>query len=170
MANRTFVRSQRMAKHWHFIPSLEFALTAAGTNVGGNLQLDGPFTVLRMLGSFLCTNSGTVVAGDAVNITIGIGVVSADAIAGGATTLPDPNGEPDYPWLYWEDVALFFRASGSPGLEEGPGANVLTKFDIKSMRKIKPREGLVVVLSYTDNAGTPPIQVQFNRTRVLVAT
>ena len=170
MANqRQFVRGPRMPKHWHSIPSISLAFTSSSTLQGGSLALDGPWTVIRMLGSYLIapTAGGTFVAGDAADIVVGIGVVSSDAFAAGAGSMPDPAGEPEYPWLYWKDTQ--FSLLGAPAGDEAL-STARVEFDIRSMRKIKPRESLAVVAQYADRSGNPPYTVRFGRTRVLVAT
>ena len=159
----------RMQKHWHFIPRSNIALTGSSTAIGGSLALDGPWTVIRMLGHFTSffTAGGTVVAGDKAFIGIGIGVVSSDAVSAGAGSVPDPSGEPDYPWLYWTEFTLDAIVV-SP--EQTGGVGSVTKdFDIRSMRKLKPRESLIVVAEYVDLSGAPLVDVSFSATRVLVA-
>ncbi len=168
---RPFVRGQRMPKHWHFIPGANLAFTGNATGVGGSLALDGPWTVIRMLGEYLIhfTGGSTIVIGDKATFALGIGVVSSDAVAAGAASLPDPAGEPEYPWLFWTSHEL--AAIEADALQRGGELGVIRRsFDIRSMRKLKPRESLVFVAQYVDVAGTPFIDVAIAQTRVLVAT
>ncbi len=97
-----------MPKHWHSIGPVNLALTSTSTAIGGSLALDGPWTVLRMLGEFLLNfdPEGTIAINDKATITLAVGVVSTDAAAAGAGSVPDPNVEPDYPWLYWSEHFL----------------------------------------------------------------
>ncbi len=171
MSNGRHGRGQRMPKHWHFIASAIDNFTANGAMLGGSLALDGPWTVLRMLGEYLIhfSQGGTIVVGDTATIGVGIGVVSTDAVAAGAGSMPDPNTEAEYPWLYWAQHFVVALTANPAQVQDGVGV-VRRSFDIRSMRKLKPRESLVVVLDYFDNGGAPPVTVEFATTRVLVAT
>ncbi len=157
----------RRQKRWDVLPGLTVDLTADGTTAGGFLSLEAPVTVMRMLGGFLITPDpgGTFVAGDLCTIGIGICVVSTDAA--GTASLPDPIGEPQYPWLYWTDLDLVMHASGDQAANIA--GTVRREFDIRSMRKIKPRESLQLVVEYADTTGAPPIFVNVYQTRVLLA-
>ena len=170
MADRHGSRGPRMAKHWHIIPAISQAMSADGTFSGGALSLDGPFTVLRMLGSYLIRATGNVTAAESAYIGVAIGVVSSDAFAAGAASLPDPLGEPEFPWLYWSDNTVFYGGTQSPWDGKAGAGMVRVEFDIRSMRKLKPRESLVSVFQYADNVGAPGVTIDFCRTRVLVAT
>jgi len=161
-----FTRGRRMAKHWHVMAGQSFNLTGNTTQTAGDLTLDGPWTAIRMLGGYLIGPDAAPTAQDACTLGVGIGVVSADAIALGATAVPDPIGEPDYPWLYWASHDLFYVDAS---LEDGARRTLRVDFDIRSMRKLKPREGLVFVLEYANTAGNPAIQFCAQQTRVLVA-
>jgi len=160
----------RMAKHWHSIPRSIFAFTGSSTQVGGSLALDGPWTAIRMLAEFAVhfTAGTTIVAGDKAVLGIGIGVVSTDAVAAGAGSLPDPLTEADYPWLYWTEFIM--GAIVATPEQTGGGVGFRQTLDIRSQRKLKPRESLVVVGEYVDVSGAPPVDVDFSQVRVLVAT
>ena len=123
-----------------------------------------------MLGEYVIspTAGATFAADDAATIGVGIGVVSTDAATAGAASVPDPIGEPDYPWLYWADIPFYFAGSG-PGGDEIT-AHVRRQFDIRSMRKLKPRETLTWVFQYGNLVGNPPLSLNVANTRVLVAT
>ena len=170
MADRFRGRGQRMQKHWHVIPGLSANVTASSTLLGGGLTLDGPFTVLRMLGDYAIAPGATgTVAGDAADVAVAIGVVSADAFAAGAASVPDPGStDPDYPWLFWAQHSVFFASTTVD--PSSAIASVRRSFDVRSMRKMKPRETLALVVEYVDTAGAPPLRVEVAVTRVLVAT
>jgi len=156
-----------MAKHWGGLPGVELHLTANVTGIIGSVPAEHPGeTVLRMLGEYIVQPTSAPAAGDAVLITAGIAVISTDAVI--AAAFPDPHGEPEYPWLYWASHAFHYPDTA---LESGQGTGALRKaFDIRSMRKMKPRESLVFVMEYTDIVGTPPMSIVAGRTRVLSAT
>jgi len=162
-----FTRGRRMPKHWHAITGVEISMTSSAVFAGGSLALDGPWTAIRMLGEYIIGLDAAPTAQDACQIGVGIGVVSSDAAALGATALPDPITEPEYPWLYWTNHRFFFTSTDL--LANVMGA-VRVPFDIRSMRKLKPRESLAVVVEYSDIAGAPAMQFSMSTTRVLVAT
>jgi len=132
------------------------------------LALTGPWTVIRMIGEYIIAPTTAPVALDKVRMIVGIGVVSTDAATVGASALPDPGAEPDYPWLYWKDHPVQYASTEvDPAGEAG---TVRASFDIHSMRKIKPRESLVFVFEYNNVNGDPPLTAGVGLTRVLVAT
>ncbi len=100
--------------------------------------------------------------------TVGIAVVNQDAIDSATqVAVPDPSEEPEYPWLYWHSHPLYFATTGlAPGLGQ---AVVRHSFDVKSMRKVGAREGLVMLVEYNNLLGVPPINFIAGETRVLVA-
>jgi len=141
-------------------------MTVNGTFVTGGLTVATPSTVLRMLGEYIIGPDSAPTAQDACTVVVGIGVFSADAFTLGATAVPDPAEEADYPWLYWASHDFFYAST-----EVDPshaGGSIRKAFDIKSMRKMKPRETLGGVFQYVDTAGAPPLQMEFSITRVLV--
>ncbi len=162
---------QRMGKLWDQIPGSTTGLTANSRIAPAGLAASAPQTVLRMIGEYVIGLSGAATIGDSVEISIGIGVVSTDAFTAGTTALPDPAGEPDFPWLFWAQHK--FRYPGAVGTAVGEGvwgdqSMIRRSFDIRSMRKMKPRETLMAVLQYVDVVGTPPMRFDLSTTRVLL--
>ena len=142
-------------------------INAAGTQGLGVLNFAAAETVMRLLGEYAIGPRTAPAVGDVAFVTVGIGVVSSDAAALGATALPDPADEPEYPWLYWADHALAFTATSL--LDHGQPFSLRQGFDVKSMRKIKPRESLAFVVQNT-STGDPPLRLVAGNTRVLIAT
>ncbi len=170
MANRSFTRSQRMTKRWISLPDFEVVFTANGTRLFGILSLTEPSTVMRIMGEYSvqCQGAGVFVTLDKALVTIGIGVVSTDAAELGFTAMPDPADELQYPWLYWrEHTITVFDAAALDGSQDQAFHRV--SFDVKSMRKLKPRESLVMIGQYRDVVGTPPVEVFSAAARVLLA-
>ncbi len=152
-------------KQWGFLPSIELTLTGNGTFQGGSISFTSKQTVLRMLGEIVIAPTTAPTAFDSANITIGIGKVSTDAFEAGAGSMPDSNGEPDYPWLFWKDYGFFFGASSvDPASWSGMTRDT---FDIRTMRKFGPRESLAYVVTYSNVTGDPPLTVKLQRVRVL---
>ena len=156
----------RQAKLWGSFPGLSVSLTANGTFAGPVLDASAPQTVLRMLGEYVIAPDAATVNQDCADVGVGIAVVSTDAATLGATALPDPASEPDYPWLYWATHPFFFNQTGVD--PNGAYAQGRFSFDIRSMRKMKARESLVLVVEYVDVAGAPPLQFVSATTRVLL--
>ncbi len=169
MSNGHRGSGSRMAKHWHSIAAVSLGLTADGTSLGGALALDGPWTVIRHIGGYVICQFSAPVANDEVTITVGCGVVSSDAFAAGAGSVPDPAGEPDYPWLYWK-AHDFFYSTTDPQSGGADSGSVRVDFDSRSMRKLKPRESLIWVVEYGNIVGAPIMKVQLQQSRILVAT
>ena len=162
-------RGRRMAKEWDTIPSINLTLTTDNTLLGGALPIVEAKTVLRMIGEYVISPTGTITGGDACFVAVAIGVVSSDAFAVGPSAVPDPAAEGEYPWLYYRSHPFWFPSAGAP-LEPGSVGNVVrVPFDIRSMRKLKPRESLVFVAQYVDVSGTPPMNFMIGTTRVLLA-
>ncbi len=157
----------RRAKIWSAIPGISLALTASGTSLGGSISFATADTVLRMMGQYIITPTSAPAALDNARVVVAIGVVSSDAFAAGSASVPDPAGEPEYPWLYWADHPLFFSTSTT---DPNSGASTLRhSFDVRSMRKLKPRESLAMIVEYADIVGAPPLQFSTGQTRVLIA-
>ncbi len=168
MANRTVIRGPRLAKQWDAILGNNVPLTADGLTLipPTGLNATASQTILRMLGEYALTAASAPVVGDAVDITVAIGIVSSDAASLGATALPDPADEPQYPWLYWASHPFEFRTTG---VDTSSDATHLRRtFDIRSMRKMKPRETAIYVVQYSNRVGNPPMRGVFGQVRVLL--
>ena len=163
---RNFTRTQRQTKRWIGLGLSNVAFTGSLTSRQGVFNFEEGRTVLRMIGEYLIMSTAAPVALDAAGIAIGIGVVSTDASTVGGTAMPDPQDEPEYPWLFW---ASHTWRSNSANIDSALGSTVIRRsFDIKSMRKVKPRESLAVLIQYTDRGGAPPVSVIMENTRVLI--
>ncbi len=103
---------------------------------------------------------------DEARVTVGIGQFSTDAVALGATAMPDPDDEPGFPWLYQMSHPFFYNSTSV--VDAQAGLSVRRTIDIRSMRKIKPRESIGWVTQYVDVTGAPPLQIVVGKMRVLV--
>ncbi len=167
MARSFTARPARMPKHWDQLGAISQALTADATIISAGLSFDEGWTIIRLLGEYTVAPSGATAQGDSAAIGVGIGVFSSDAVAAGAGSVPEPVNEAEYPWLYWADHRFFF---GGTSVDPSPAsASVRRAFDVKSMRKVKPRESLVMVVNYVDITGAPPLDFIGGGTRVLIA-
>jgi len=166
MANRS--NAPRQAKLWTALNSANVAMSADGTFAASTTGFDSPQTILRMIGGYQIRASGNVTALETAKIVTGIGIVSTDAAAAGAASLPDPANEPEFPWLFWESTTVYYGATASPETGTSRSGIVRRSFDIRSMRKVKPRESLVWVHQYVDIVGAPGVTLDQEQVRVLV--
>ncbi len=168
---RQFAQRARMPKHWDSIGVSNVTVFSATSTavIGGSLAQDEAWTIIRMLGEYLVGPDASTppVAGDHVAIGVGIAVVSSDAATLGGTAVPDPVGEAQYPWLYWKVHQMHFETGDLD--PSSATASVRQSFDIRSMRKVKPSESLIMVADYLNITGSPAIIFAPGITRVLIA-
>ena len=161
--------ARRRIRRWTSLPGIAATITSAGTTGGSQLSFTTPETVVRMLGTGIVMFGATVpVASDAVSFCMAIGVVSMDAADVGASALPDPADEPEYPWLWWKCAELFATDATANRAGNTVGGTFRYEFDIKSQRIIRPGHSLIYVAQYVDTAGTPEVEWQTSPVRVLV--
>ena len=165
---RALIRTPRRRKEWSALLGNILSISGAGTSAGSSLAFSqGGHTVMRMMGEYTIGSIAAPVAGDREGVTVAIGVVSSDAAAAGAGSLPDPASEPEYPWLFWASHSLHYP---STGIQEAFGLGAVHKsFDVRSQRKMSPRESLIVVMEVNGGLGDPPLQLNMGLTRVLLA-
>ncbi len=141
--------------------------TEATSLVSGSIAFAIPGTLLRARGllrvSFLTTG---LTADDNATMGFGLGLFATDAVAAGAGSMPDPLGEPEFPWIWYGQVLMY-----SPNADHAaPGIEQEIQIDSKAMRKFKPGQSLVIVGQYADLGGLPGLRVDVARTRVLIGT
>ncbi len=157
-------------KEWNATPSLTVEVSTDGTHEGGLLNFSIPGTILRIRGYVSAIFDESSQVGDKMTVTFALGMVSTDAKDVGATALPDPGGEPEYPWLWWGQLRLdSFSTNGLPSASWGPAAQRM-EVDSRAMRRFKPRESLVWVVERADAGGAPVTIITTGSTRVLIGT
>ena len=155
-------------KQWLSLPSLEATFSTDG-NIGGSaLAFVAPATILRIRGSFFVQFDSTAQVGDNISVAVGIGIVSTDAAALGATALPDPASELEYPWLWWGSMNLASEVAAAP-TAWGPGAQFM-EVDTKAMRRVKPQQSLALIVEVFSATGAPVTLLKSTAMRVLVGT
>ncbi len=167
MARPRFAGGSRMAKDWEGITGAETHFTADATAIVGSFSPDRATTVLRILGSYIIGPTSAPTAADVCAVSVGVGVVSSDALAAGAGSMPDPFGDQSFPWLYWASHPFHYASTAVVQL--GPMGETRVNIDVKSMRKLKEREALVWVADYFDFNGAPPMSFVGSALRVLTA-
>ena len=158
-------------KEWATIPGITLSSAASvGLLQGGRIDFMAPFTVLWSRGRFMVYFDETVQADDKAVVGMGLAVVSTDAAVLGATALPDPIGDPEYPWLYWTDFDLgSVETIASTWRAWGPAAREII-FDTKAMRKVSPGQSLQWLIEVADLTGNPTIEIIAGQTRVLLGS
>jgi len=155
-------------KQWSSILSLSQEVSTATTFAGASLAFTDPATILRCRGYVSGQMDETKQAGDQIRLIFGLGIASTDAVAAGGGSMPDPGGEPNYPWLWWGSLELESTVAAS---EEAFGSTMMkVEVDTKAMRKIEPGQSLFWVLQTAGLAGAPVTIVKMYQTRVLIGT
>ncbi len=155
-------------KSWDAIPSINISTGAAGTVIGGSVAFTLPATILRVRGMVNLTIDNESVEPVDTFVALGLAIVSTDAATLGATAMPDPAGDADFPWLWWMDVPLTMHemlAAVPQSITQIGSARVLV--DSKAMRKVKPAQSLIWVLSHPDAI---QVDIDIALTRVLIGT
>ena len=153
-------------KAWTAIGGVELTTSGNGTLAGGSFSSGIPITILRCrTPDILLSFDYSQQAGDDIQIALGLGIMSTDAFAAGAGSLPDPGSEPEYPWLWWGQYQLRSFAAAN---EQSLGTSVVRlSADTKAMRKMKPGQSLGWVVETSGASGSPTTYIEIATTRVL---
>ena len=150
------------------IPSISLPGVATGTISGASIAFLEPATVLRCRGEVLVAMDETMQVGDKALIAFGLAIVSTDAFTLGATALPDPAGDANFPWLWWHQTLM--ASNLAVGLNNQGSSVARIVIDTKAMRKVKPLESLAMVFQVVAGTGSPVMDVDFSIIRVLIGT
>jgi len=129
----------------------------APTNIGGgattllgSLNAAGlllrPFTIVRTR-IFVLVFSDQEVAPETSEGSLGAIVVSDQALAAGAASIPSPTSQADAPFFVWEPFVNFLRFGDDTGIQEPAGTRL--NVDSKAMRKVGVNEDIAF---QTENA------------------
>ena len=161
--------ARRRVRRWTSIPAVgPQVLTGAGTTiVSGRVDFTTPETVVRCMSEYLMVmDDNAIAADDEATMVVGLGVVSTDAAVAGAGSVPDPAGEPEYPWLYWASHSFFAVAAA---VDASLGSQcVRQRVDVKSQRIIRPGHSLLWIVQYVALSGNPEMAASWAHTRVLI--
>jgi len=154
-------------KSWIPLPRTITSFSADAVFLGGVLDFVGPGTLLRFrCNDILLTFDATQQVDDDINITLGLGIVSTDAAAIGASAMPNPVEQIDYPWVWWGNYTL--RSQLAAGVNALGSSVVRFAADSKAMRRVKPSQSLVWVIQSSGASGGPATVVDIGVTRVLI--
>ncbi len=167
MADR--FRTPRKEKQWGAIFGASQNLSAFGlfTTVG-KIDFTSKQTVLRMIGEYVITSRPVLANADEADVTVAIGKFATDAYTLGATAMPEPNQEPEFPWLYWASHPFHSTGTEADNNAQVNGISVRHSFDIRTMRKFSPGETLGFVIQAEDVAGSPAMDIHLGTVRVLL--
>jgi len=133
--------SQKRLTTWDFGPETTQDTLSTPSSVvwsaGVVLLTEARATIVRTRGSALITLSTLGGVGDGFRGAMGIGIISTDAFAAGAT--PDPLADQDWPgWLWFQHFNVI---EGAPVSADGSGFQRF-EIDSKAMRKMGASETL----------------------------
>ncbi len=148
MANRAFARVSRRKTQWAGFGSStgtavlpqQVALTAGTAAIisfnvvaAGALGLfDEEFTITRMIGQFAAFM--TVGTADLkATVAVGCGVTRSETVTAGVASLPSPEDDPDFEWLYYGVFGLHNAVSG----QTADHSHVRASFDVKGQRIVR---------------------------------
>ena len=121
-------------------------------------------TIVRIRGHLSAYLDAASAANNGFAVTLGIGIVTDQAFAIGATALPNPNDDTDWSWL-WTHYAFVMSPTGTVG-EAPTAARLDVVVDTKAMRKIKLNEIVFMVMDSAER-GTAGLRVDFD-SRMLI--
>ena len=161
----------RRSTAWSVGPnSSDQFITATGPTIWSNgvaLSIEVEATIVRLRGYAEFTLEAVGSLGDGFSGAIGFGIVSQAAFAVGATAVPTPTTESEWPgWLYHR---FFGARSVTATIADGAnavGAVHRIEIDSKAMRKIGIDELIMGVVEVTEQ-GTATMEMHGN-TRMLL--
>ena len=108
-----------------------------------------PFTIVRshMLIQWV---SDQAAATESAQAAMGQIVVNDQAVAVGATAIPDPLGNVDAPFFVWQPMDFTFRFVTAAGFESNAGWQYT--IDSKAMRKVGNNEDIAMVIANVDSS------------------
>ncbi len=113
--------------------------------------LDEEVTITRVIGNvFLGMRISTAEAD--VTFAVGLAVVRAEALAAGVASLPSPESDPDFEWLYYSQV-LGQNPPAGTGAADNDVWQINMPFDVRSQRIVRSGQTPVwIVECETSNA------------------
>ncbi len=131
------------------------AVTASSKVIGANsISFAQSQTLTRLRGNVLVSLDGPS-DGDGSVVAVGLILVTTDALAAGAASVPGPSSDADASWIWHAFLPVHVQAAIAG--EEFVARAVI---DSKAMRRIKGgNESLVWVIENIVTSGTPAIDV-----------
>ncbi len=156
-------------KRWDATLPIFIQSGTVGEKGGATNNFTRPSTILRLRGSWWAGFDHSLEsAGDRMRVSLGVGIVSTDAAGVGAGSIPSPEDNIDWPWMFWDQVVLHCSLADQTG-QPGWGGTVQHRMiDSKAMRKVKPNESLIVAIAYGDATGAPSTVTVVPALRMLI--
>ncbi len=136
--------SPKRASLWGAGPS---SAAIQSLSASGALAVDtgqsfvGPSTLVRIRGMLTIWLESVGSIGDGfTQVVAGIGICSTDAFTTGLGAIPNPIGDIDWPWIWYQNVGAMVGQSVTESENTGELAQVRLPIDSKAMRKIKSNE------------------------------
>jgi len=125
------------------------AIVSFNAIVGGAAGLlDEEVTITRTVGMITCAmNVDTAVA--EAGVAVGCAVARSEAITAGVASLPSPEDDPDFEWLFYASFAL---VNPQNALRDGPASAIHIPFDVKGQRIMRAGQS-VVWIAETNESG-----------------
>ena len=141
---RIVTRGPRRLTQW-IGPPLQggVAVASGGATIISSLVLEEPVTLVRTRGSINITLA-SFASDQNINGAIGMGVVSAEALAAGVASVPEPYTDADWGgWFVWRSFGYSIEFGDATGIQ-APTDRVI-EIDSKAMRKVGPNDAFVLV-------------------------
>jgi len=149
---RSSGRTRRVPTTWEQIQTpINFPIVAVSssfdiTQQTIRLQENTGGTIIRTIGEFAFFPDTGTALGDEAIVSLGICVVTKDALAAGA--LPDPSTDLEHDWYYWVSTRFAPVAGG------GEDSTFRFKWDIRSSRRLREGYRLVLLAEKEVSEGT----------------
>jgi len=104
-------------------------------------------TITRTIG-MVTAKMGVATSGVVASIAVGLAVARNEAIAAGTASLPSPEDDPDFEWLYY---AVFQLSNPVNALQDGPISAVQFPFDVRGQRILRRGETVVWIAESQTN-------------------
>ena len=109
---------------------------------------DEEVTVTRMIGE-LYVDLNLTTANATATVAVGCAVARLEAIVAGVASLPDPEDDPDFEWLYY---GVFGLSNPSNALKDGVGTQRIIHYDVRGQRIVRAGQNVVwIAQSITNN-------------------
>ena len=144
MARRHFASGgSRRLTQWVAPANQGYVVVAdGGATVVSTIPFGVPATIVRTRGQ-VSIRPNSLAADAAIIGAIGMGIVSAEAVAIGVTAIPEPFTDGDWPgWFVWRSFSFLYE------FQDATGTGIQTidfEVDSKAMRKIGQNETIVFV-------------------------
>ena len=156
---RTFnqSRSPKRVPLWISSADQGYVTVGAGASVIHQSDATLPLTTIVRLRGILSVKAGTSGADQDLIGAVGMGIVSTEAFAAGAASIPGPFSNSDWDgWLWWQAYAMRWEFGTAVGQVVGSVQQVI---DNKAMRKVGANE--VVVVMAESQAAAAVVAINF---------